>query len=227
MKLILSCEHGGNEIPAKYLPLFEGQEASLQTHRGYDPGTLDLFEYLKSLAVFGKSNVLSRLLIECNRSLHHPKLFSEITKDCTQETKDQLIETYYLPYRNALVEAIEKEIRSKNTVLHISLHSFTPQLSGKIRNNDIGLLYDSKRKEEKQFCEKLKLQLKTENKNLKIRNNYPYLGNADGFTSFLRKKFKNNYIGIELEINQALVTENKFPKQLKLQLKNTLSLLIS
>ena len=38
---------------------------------------------------------------------------------------------------------------------------------------------------------------------LKIRRNFPYLGTADGFTTFLRKQFDGKYYaGVEIEINQ-------------------------
>ncbi|MBZ0326019.1 MAG: N-formylglutamate amidohydrolase [Altibacter sp.] len=226
MKLILSCEHGGKEIPSAYTHLFSEAKGVLATHRGYDPGTLTLFEYLKELADFSKSNSVSRLLIECNRSLHHPRLFSEFTKACSKDIKDQLIATYYLPYRQSVEQAIAKEIQKGHTVLHLSLHSFTPQLAHTLRNCDIGLLYDPKRAEERIFCRRFKKELLAENDRLKIRFNYPYLGSADGFTSFLRKKFPTQYLGIELEINQRHVVQNKFPQTLKTQIKNSLKQLI-
>ncbi|MFZ4076699.1 MAG: hypothetical protein ACOYKA_01815 [Legionellaceae bacterium] len=38
--------------------------------------------------------------------------------------------------------------------------------------------------------------------------NYPYQGRSDGFTSSLRKRFsEHDYVGFELESNQALVSE--------------------
>jgi predicted N-formylglutamate amidohydrolase len=226
VKLILSCEHGGNEIPPDYAHLFSGAKGLLATHRGYDPGTLDLFEHLKDLAQVSKSNSVSRLLIECNRSLHHPRLFSECTKECSIEVKKQLIETYYLPYRGSVEEAIRNEIQKGYTVLHLSLHSFTPQLNNSTRKNDLGLLYDSKREEERSFCQKFKAQLQLENSNLNLRFNYPYLGSADGLTTFFRKKFPTHYLGIELEINQSHAVQNKFPERLKTQIKNSLKQLI-
>ena len=36
--LVITCEHGGNHIPGAYRHLFQGQEAVLQSHRGFDPG---------------------------------------------------------------------------------------------------------------------------------------------------------------------------------------------
>src|SRR6478609_3398827 len=37
---IITCEHGGNRIPAPYRRLFREQRALLDSHRGYDPGSL-------------------------------------------------------------------------------------------------------------------------------------------------------------------------------------------
>jgi hypothetical protein len=39
-----------------------------------------------------------------------------------------------------------------------------------------------------------------------VRRNYPYTGKSDGFTAYLRKRFDaDRYVGVELEINQAIV----------------------
>lgn len=215
MKIILSCEHGGNRIPSAYASLFKGHEQILHSHQGFDPGTMDLFEYLKSHTYFSKSNDISRLLIECNRSLHHPKLFSEISKTLNSEEKKQLVNQVYIPYRNAIEQEVENMLHTEEMVVHLSLHSFTPIYNAEIRNNDLGLLYDPKRTEEREFCKEFKLKLLQKEARYKVRMNYPYLGNADGFTTYLRSKFKKNYLGIEIEINQRHVTSNKFPLSLK------------
>lgn len=222
MILVLSCEHGGNKIPTEFEYLFAGSKSMLKSHCGYDPGTLDLFNYLAPLATFSKSNSTSRLLIECNRSLHHPSLFSEFSKVLDRGTKNDVVNTYYQPYRSAVQTAIDDQMRRQAQVLHISLHSFVPKLDDEIRVNDIGLLYDPKRQEEKLFCRQFKEKLQKADPSLKIRLNYPYLGSADGFTTYLRKQFPDGYLGIELEINQALVVNHKFPMALKKILKSIL-----
>lgn len=202
MKLILSCEHGGNEIPQKYRALFLGAEAVLNSHRGYDLGALDLFQHLFPLADFGKFQTISRLLVEMNRSENHPHLFSEFTKNIPSEEKKELLETFYFPYRKAIEGKIGNFIKNGESVIHLSVHSFASELHGKTRNADIGLLYDPKRIAEKTFCKNFKTQLENQNNTWKIRMNYPYLGTADGFTTYLRKKFPQHYAGIELEVNQ-------------------------
>ena len=215
MKLIISCEHGGNQIPEQYKHLFVGGKKALNSHRGYDPGALDLYMELKSLADFSEKNEISRLLVEVNRSLGHPALFSEFTKNLDQIEKEKIISRYYLPYRNDIEQNIKEFIDSEEEVFHLSIHSFTPVLNGEKRNADVGLLYDPSRKAEKEFCKNFKNNLKNKGQDLKIRFNYPYLGTADGFTTYLRKKFQKNYIGVEIEVNQKFSDHNKMDPRLK------------
>ncbi len=78
MNLFLTCEHAGNEIPEEYQQYFAEAGEVLQTHRGFDPGALDLFQQLSRLAVFSQQYMISRLLIEPNRSLGHPQLIFRV-----------------------------------------------------------------------------------------------------------------------------------------------------
>ena len=227
MKLVISCEHGGNDIPKDFQKYFLNQQDILQSHRGYDPGTLDFYEKLVPVADFSECNTVSRLLIECNRSLHHPKLFSEISKKLTDSEKEYLIENVYLPYRKTIEFQIRSYIAAREQVLHISLHSFTPCLNKVERNNDIGLLYDSRKSLEKTFSEHWKNLFEQENPLINVRYNYPYLGSADGFTTYLRKQFPEYYIGIELEVNQKWVKNNAFDESIKTSLINSINRLYS
>ncbi|MGC1203633.1 MAG: N-formylglutamate amidohydrolase [Flavobacteriaceae bacterium] len=215
MKLIVTCEHGGNLIPKDYKRYFTNGERVLNSHRGYDLGALDVFNTLEPFADYALHSETSRLLIELNRSLHHPNLFSEFTKSLPKNDKEHIITSYYLPYRNEVENIIRDWINQNEIVLHLSIHSFTPILNDVKRLADIGLLYDSKSLLEKTFCKSYKKELKLLNPSLNIRYNYPYLGTADGFTRYLRKQFSKNYIGIEIEINQKFVLENKLDMVLK------------
>jgi len=222
MKLVLTCEHGGNLIPENYQHYFKTHLDVLTTHRGYDLGALNLFKGLRPLAYFSKFSTTSRLLIELNRSLHHPSLFSEFSKTLSKAEKKTLIENYYLVYRGDVKSTINKLINSNEKVVHIAVHSFTPILNAVERHCDIGLLFDSKIKEEKAFCKQLKNQIKKEIPDFNVRYNYPYLGTADGFTSYLRKQFPKNFIGIELEINQKFSLKNHMDSEVKQMLYKTL-----
>lgn len=204
MYLLITCEHGGNHIPSRWKSHFVDAEQALKSHRGYDPGALEL---AKDIAKQFKAPLIasttSRLLVELNRSLHHPKLFSAWTRALSRQEKEMILKEFYLPYRTQ----VEKVISANLPVLHLSIHSFTPELDGEIRQTEIGLLYDPSRPREKQFATEWKQALrKRAPSSFRVRANYPYLGKADGFTTFLRTKWKDSaYIGIELEINQKIV----------------------
>lgn len=215
MKLVLTCEHACNLVPLEYKYLFNNNPGVLETHRGFDPGAFDLFQHLKGLAAYNRFHMESRLLIEVNRSLHHPALFSEFTRNLPLEIKHNLINKYYAPYRADVEKAISELIASGEEVLHLSIHSFTPLMEGKVRNADIGLLYDPSSKKEKKFCKELKRKLFEMEGSYKIRSNYPYRGTADGFTTNLRKIFPQKYSGIEIEVNQKYSVENKMNRSLK------------
>lgn len=213
---VFTCEHGGNDIPSEYHSLFKPHKELLNTHRGIDFGALDLWsEACKKLKPdFQISSTTSRLLVELNRSLHHPKLFSSICNSLPNNEKEEILKTYYHPYRDSVEKFIAKNI-SKHVVFHVSFHSFTPVMDGVERNADIGLLYDSALINERMFCANWREELNQINPDYRVRMNYPYLGKADGFTTYLRRKFGRNYIGIELEVNQKFAKKNVFDTSMK------------
>lgn len=211
--ILITCEHGGNRIPPRYRPLFVGFEALLQTHRGYDPGALTVArELAKALAAPLFVSATSRLLIDLNRSIGHPRLYSEATRNAPASVRREILEQHYLPYRNQVEAHIATEIAQGSRVIHLSSHSFTPVLDGEVRNADIGLLYDPSRPSEAELCRRWQARLKALAPKWKVRRNYPYTGRSDGLTAYLRHHFPADvYVGIELEINQKHVLHGGRP----------------
>lgn len=219
-KWLISCEHGGNSIPAEYAPLFKGAEEALESHQGYDPGAFQLYSLLvKKLADFSHFSKTSRLLVELNRSLHHKNLFSTYTAGLEAAVKKEIIAHYYFPYRELIERKIGEYTQGDQDVLHLSIHSFSPVLKGEVRNADIGLLYDPQRKQEKAFCLAWKQQLQKHWPEAKVRMNYPYKGVADGFTTYLRKRFPESYAGIEFELNQKYAGHEQVYEKIYLSLQ--------
>lgn len=204
MQLIVTCEHGGNRVPAEYRHLFDGWERVLASHAGHDPGALDLArDMAKAFDAPLVSSTTSRLLIELNRSPGHPKRWSERTRDLPQADKERILARYYLPYRRAVRGHIDAVLRSGQRVLHVSSHSFTPVLDGVVRQTDIGVLYDPQRAPERALAERWAALLRQHVAPLRVRRNYPYRGISDGLTTFLRRSLAPElYSGIELEVNQ-------------------------
>jgi len=209
LRFVLTCEHGGNIVPAAYAAAFAGKEDLLDSHQGYDIGALELFHALDDLADKSFYAETTRLLVELNRSLHNKKLFSSITRSFPDKAKSQILKEHYFSYRDNVEQLVEDLIRAGRRVLHIAVHTFTPVLKGEERQADVGLLYDPKRKSEQAFCRAWKQALYQLNPKLLVRYNYPYLGIADGFPTYLRRKFtEHEYMGIELEVNQKFATED-------------------
>ena len=203
--LVLTCEHGGNAIPRRYRALFDGKRALLESHRGWDPGARAVAEAMA--ARFGAPLFVahtSRLLVDLNRSRHHPKLFSETTRALTAAERERILREHYDPHRAAVEEAILAGLRRARKVVHVAVHSFTPSLDGVVRRADVGLLYDPRRASERAFTAAWRSALRREVPSLVVRLNYPYRGAADGFTTALRREHAaSRYVGVELEMNQA------------------------
>lgn len=204
--LVLSAEHASNAVPLCYRHLFSGDPGVLKTHRAIDFGTAALAGTLtRRLGVPVYRATVTRLLVDCNRSPGHPRLFSEYTRDLSTEDRETLLELYYRPMRAGVAKAVRASLNDANLALHISLHSFTPQLNGKERSTDVGLLYDPTRDLERTFCRDWQAALRAAG--LRVRRNYPYRGVSDGHVTALRRESGDSpYAGIELEINQAIVT---------------------
>ncbi len=206
--LVLSCEHAGNRVPAGYRALFKGWRSTLVSHLGWDPGAIELARAIaKETGAPLVANTVSRLVVETNRSVGRPQLFSEFTRTLSRDEKKLLLERHYHPHRGAVEAVVKSALRTHNRVVHVGVHTFTPVLNGKKRTADVGLLFDPSRKEEAEFCEVWLHALHWEAPLLRVKKNYPYKGSSDGLTTSLRAKFAaRRYLGLELEVNQALMT---------------------
>lgn len=202
---LVTCEHGGNRVPARYRNLFAAHQEQLASHRGWDPGALTLARDLaRALDAALFYATVSRLVIDLNRSIGHPRLYGEATRGAPPALRREIMARHYLPYRNRVERHIRLALAAGQRLVHLSAHSFTPVLNGKVRQADIGLLYDPARPGEAELARRWQAALQAPD--LRVRRNYPYTGTSDGFTAYLRTRFPASaYVGIELEINQKRV----------------------
>lgn len=203
--LIISCEHASAHVPADYHHIFFDEPDILSTHRALDMGAITVAKQCATLASFACYGKVTRLLIDLNRSLTHRAVFSKFSRRLTQAERDALVENYYQPYRQNLLKHIQQGIFQGKKVIHISVHSFTPIWQDALRTTELGLLYDPKHSSEISFVKQWQAKLQQLMPAWRIRRNYPYRGVSDGVTTWLRREFPSSkYIGIELEMNQAL-----------------------
>lgn len=210
LALLISCEHGGNTVPPALAPLFTDWRDLLASHRGFDLGALDTATALaRATGAPLFPATVSRLVVDLNRSIGHPNLFSEITKPLPRAKRQEILDSSYFPHREAVTRAVADLLDAGHTVLHLASHSFTPRLGGVTRHCDVGFLYDPRRAPEKAFCLDLLRELARLDGALLLRRNYPYRGVADGLVTALRKRFGERYLGVELEVNQRFARDGE------------------
>jgi predicted N-formylglutamate amidohydrolase len=197
--LIVSCEHGGNRVPAPFRKFLS--KPLLDTHRGYDPGALTIArDIAKATRAPLFYSTISRLLVELNRPLGHPQLFH---LPLPEKTRTALLRRHYFPYWNA----VGKAARRTGRVIHLSVHSFTPRMRGETRKVDVGLLFDPRRAPEAAFCKRWRAALQQLSPRLRVRYNKPYPGVFPSLVDALRNELSpRRYIGMQIEVNQ------KFPR---------------
>lgn len=207
--ILLTCEHGGNEVPIAYAGFFRSAADTLVTHRGYDIGALGVA--LRMAATIPAPLVFStttRLLIDLNRSLDNPGLFSEFSRDLPAPEREELIATHYEPHRRAITSLIGDQINAGQRVLHVGVHSCADVLAGEKRELDIALLFDPARPSEASVCERWRHALETRRPEYRYPFNKPYLGTDDGLVTTLRSLFPaSSYAGIEIELRQGLLKD--------------------
>jgi predicted N-formylglutamate amidohydrolase len=210
VRVIVTCEHGGNSVPPAYANLFVDHAELLPTHRGWDPGAADLGrEMAEALGAAFFVGSVTRLLIDLNRSIGHRQLHSEATRGLSRSERREIAKLHYHPHRDAVESAVDASIARGERVIHIASHSFTPELRGVVRQADVSWLYDPRRAGEQNFSTRWRDALRTLRPDLRLRRNYPYEGKSDGLATLLRKRYSaDDYIGVELEVNQQFVFED-------------------
>lgn len=215
-RLLISCEHASNKIPAVWARKLKIPKKVLSSHCGYDIGVQSIArgisKHFKTSYVEGK---YSRLLVDLNRTSKSRSLFSKwALKNLSSEERSEILQKFYLPHVEMLNNKMPKQ--TKACYLHLGIHSFTPVLHGAVRNNDFGVLYDPKRSLEKKISKKLVESLRQIRSDFHTRYNYPYRGDHGGIVEIFRSLHSpSNYLGLEIEVNQKWLQSKKAQKEIQ------------
>jgi predicted N-formylglutamate amidohydrolase len=227
--LVVTAEHGGNRVPRPYRDLFRDAGPLLESHRGWDPGSLDLARRIADrLDAPLVSSTVTRLLVDLNRSAHNPRVFSEITRGLDRVDRQELLRRWHRPHRDAAERAVADALAGADRVVHLAIHTFTPELAGVVRRPDIALLYDPRRDGERELAARwvrlLRARVRAGARDRVVARNDPYRGAADGLTTALRRVHPDPaYVGIEIEVSQRhLGAGGRFPSWVADALTGTL-----
>jgi len=203
--LFVFGDHASRHIPAGYDNLgLEGDD--LTRHIAWDPGTEQIVRTIcEELGSAGQLAGVSRLLIDLNRVQTMDSLIPEISdssvvpgnQNLSATEKQNRIDRYYTPYHTAMGQALDR----MGFGLAVSIHSFTPQLSGqKPRELDIGLLF----KVDEASAEHLKSELLTLKPDWRIAYNEPY--SAFDLNHTIDANVSTRGLPhLSIEVNQALI----------------------
>ncbi|MCF6305454.1 MAG: N-formylglutamate amidohydrolase [Rhodobacteraceae bacterium] len=204
--VLLVCEHASNHIPAQYNDLGLSKPA-IQSHIAWDPGALHVAQHLMELLDAPLvSQKISRLVYDCNRPPDSPdamRATSEVYQIPGNENlgADEIqarIDAVYTPFRNTLRQTVDQRITDGFDPVIITIHSFTPEYNGKIRDVEIGILHDS----DSRLADKM---LATADTRFRIQRNAPY-GPADGVThTLLDQAISRGLQNVMIEIRNDLL----------------------
>lgn len=205
--VVLSCEHGGHEVPPAYAHLFKGADGVLSSHRGWDIGALGVAQRFGCVTSYALvACTFTRLLVEPNRSPDSGRLYSKYTQDLDDQTKAAILHEYYERHRGSVERQVSDAIAAGHRVLHVGVHSCADELDGHIRELEVSLLFDPDRPSEDIVCQAWNTELALLEPTWRLPFNEPYKGTDDGLTTWLRSRFPSDaYAGVEVEVRQGLI----------------------
>ena len=125
-RIVITAEHGGNDVPANYRPLFKNADDVLATHRGWDPGSLDLAKlFARRLKAPLIPATVTRLLVDLNRKPTNRTVFSEFTRTLDRKMRQEILDHYHTPHRERVEATVRGFIEAGDQVVHIGIQFYS------------------------------------------------------------------------------------------------------
>jgi predicted N-formylglutamate amidohydrolase len=208
--LVLSCEHASWTLPPG-IDLGVPQEV-LQTQAGWDHGAYDIAARLsEAVGLPVHAGAFTRMFVDLNRAADHPDVIPSVCYGApvpgnvhlSPGDRQARIDMFHAPYWQAVRRDVQARLIDSGGVLHLSSHSFDPELDPANRTYDCGVLYDPAHAYEADLAERLMFQLR--GAGLDVRANQPYSGTGPAVCTSLRQELAGQkYAGIELETSHAV-----------------------
>lgn len=214
-KLIVSVEHARNDVPPE---IDLGLDAEvLDSHVAWDPGALDVGRIVAQATgapLF--EGRWTRLVADLNRSPGNPDVVPEVAfgvpvpgnQGMTVADRQARIDRYHTPYWTDVRQAVRDAMADDPDacVFHLSVHSFTGEFQGQVREMSMGVMLDPGRILERYVADHLLDALVARGVN--AVENQPYDGRADAIvTAFRPEMGDRSYAGIEVEVSQNHLDE--------------------
>jgi predicted N-formylglutamate amidohydrolase len=207
---VLSCEHASWTLPPG-VDLGVTLDV-LQSQAGWDHGAFDVISRVsEAIGIPVHAGAFTRMFVDLNRAADHA---DSIPSVCYGEPvpgnvhlspgdRKARLDLFHAPYWQAIRRDVQARLIDSGEVLHLSSHSFAPELDPTSRTYDVGVLYDPAHAYEAALAEKLMFQLR--GAGIDVRANQPYSGTGPAICTSLREELAGKrYAGIELETSHAV-----------------------
>jgi predicted N-formylglutamate amidohydrolase len=213
--LVLTCEHASWTLPPG-VDLGVGNDV-LQSQAGWDHGALDIAARLsEAVGLPVHAGAFSRMFVDLNRPPAHDGVVPTNSYGApvpgnvalTPGDRAARLAMFHAPYWQAVRRDCAARLVDRGGVLHLSSHSFSPELDPVQRSYDCGVLYDPSHPFEAALAERMLFALR--GAGLDVRANQPYTGVGPALCTELRKEMiaahgaDVRYAGIELETSHAV-----------------------
>ncbi len=213
--LVLSCEHASWRLPQD-VDLGVPSDV-LTSQASWDHGALEIAAALSAeVGLPVHTGAFSRMFVDLNRAADHPDVIpahsygADVLGNLGLTAGDRAarLAQYHAPYWDAIRHDVVAQLADRGAVLHLSSHSFAPELDPTNRAFDCGVLYDPAHAFEAELAEQLLIALREAG--LAVRANQPYTGTGPAVCTSLRREFAGKrYAGIELETSHAVTTSHR------------------
>jgi len=214
--VLLSVEHASNAVPAD---VDLGVPADvLNTHAAWDPGAPEIASILAAeLAAPLFLGRYTRLVADLNRSPDNPEAVPEVAfgvpvpgnVGLSAEDRAARLRRFHAPYWTRVADTIEGALAATSEdacVLHVSVHSFTGEFAGVVREMSMGVMLDPERPLERRAADRLLDRLSR--LGVHAVENEPFDGRGDALVAAMRQRFpKDRYAGIQIEVSQNHLDE--------------------
>ncbi|PCJ77062.1 MAG: N-formylglutamate amidohydrolase [Rhodobacteraceae bacterium] len=221
--VLLVCEHASKHIPAS-LDNLGLDEQTANSHVAWDPGALSVAKHLNaSLDATLIAATVSRLVYDCNRPPEAPGAMpakSEIfpiagNQNIPPEEKAARVAEIYVPFTNAIRDAIAARTDAGRATVIVTIHSFTPIYFGEKRKVELGVLHD----EDATLADAMLAIPST----MEVQRNQPY-GPEDGVTHTLKlHALPNGLLNVMIEIRNDLIATEADQKKVADELSSMIS----
>ncbi|HBU49542.1 MAG TPA: hypothetical protein DEB46_14645 [Myxococcales bacterium] len=209
--LVITCEHATNRLPAEFT-MTEADRPWMETHWAYDPGAGELTrQIVKRKACCAVMSRYSRLICDPNRHIADDDWIREqaegyaisFNQGLPEQERERRRAVYYEPFHLEIDRCLGERLERGGDVLLLSIHTFTRNYMGQIRDMEMGVLFDRFDPVAARFGQHLREQ------GFRTELNEPYSGKEGGIFCAARHGSRHGVIYLELEVrNDLLATQD-------------------